>query len=110
MALAGYSVLYLGQWVEKNEAKLCDVNIFKYIRHPTYTGFFIYIFFRPEITVGSLIFGGVHAVYMYVAVFYNEEKRMNEIFGKDYEKYISKTPAFLPCCNRRVVIDERKLE
>lgn len=101
IALVAYSPVYLGQWVKKNEGKLCDVNIFKYIRHPTYTGFFLYVFFRPEVTVGSLIYATTHAIYVYVAVFYNEEQRMIDVFGKSYEEYIARTPAFFPCCSAR---------
>ena len=96
VALVMYSPFYVASWVKNNPGKLCEANIYKYIRHPTYTGFFLIILSQTHITGGTLLFTGWFGAYCYLATFYNEEVRMVGTFGKSYEEYMGRVPAFCP--------------
>lgn len=106
LALVTYAPLYLKFWVEANEGKICTDNIFKYIRHPTYSGFFMVFASQTVWTHGSLLFSGLMAAYCHLATFYNEEIRMVEIFGSPYEEYCEKVPAYCPVFRLKKTKDE----
>ena len=44
----------------------------------------------------ALLFTGCFGAYCYLATFYNEEVRMVGTFGKSYEEYMGRVPAFCP--------------
>lgn len=75
--------------------KLVKSGIFKVIRHPQYLGFiffnvgFIGITQRPVPILLAII-----SIILIVVGVQNEDKELEERFGKKYQKYKKKTPAF----------------
>lgn len=96
LLFALYSDLYLLNFVTKNPGKVCDQNIYQYIRHPIYTGLIIFYLSRPIITVGSALFSGLFISYILMAVHFHEEARVVRQLGNEYVAYMKRVPRYLP--------------
>jgi protein-S-isoprenylcysteine O-methyltransferase Ste14 len=70
-------------------------SLYKHIRHPIMTGFFIGIWFTPVMTVGHLLFAIGLSVYILIGV-YHEERDLLVTFGDQYKQYIKKSAKFFP--------------
>ena len=94
--LAGYAPLYLKWFIgnPKNKGKLCDKNLFGYVRHPAYLGFILFACSRSLITLGSLLFSILIISYTLIACIYDEEPRMVKNFGAAYLDYMDRVPGF----------------
>ena len=75
--------------------------LYKLVRHPLYTGFFIAFWATPEMTVGHLLLAVGMSVYMLIAISY-EERDLVGLFGRDYEEYRGKVGMLTPRLRRRV--------
>ncbi len=98
-------LLILGIWVisegwqlvYESEGKLVTHGIYKYIRHPQYTGIFIMTlgFMIQWPTLVTLILWPF-VIAMYVKLARIEEHQVMEKFPKEYSKYQKRTPMFFP--------------
>ncbi|MBC6954365.1 MAG: isoprenylcysteine carboxylmethyltransferase family protein [Leptolyngbya sp. PLA2] len=74
--------------------------LYKTMRHPLYTGWFLAFWSTPTMTVSHLLFAVLLTVYILVAVRF-EERDLKELYGEDYERYTRTTPRFAPRVIRR---------
>jgi protein-S-isoprenylcysteine O-methyltransferase Ste14 len=105
--MLGYTFVFLGLslivrgWKQVYEAKKTDrlvtAGIYKYIRHPQYTGIYLAIFGQlihwPTIPT-LVLFPVIVAAYYVLAR--KEERVMIEKFGNEYRVYAKKVPMFFP--------------
>lgn len=79
------------------QGKLVEDGIYKYIRHPQYTGFFLIIiaFLIQWPTISTLIMTPVLIV-LYNTLSRKEEQKMLELFGDKYRQYMNNTARFFP--------------
>ncbi|WP_412755037.1 methyltransferase family protein [Legionella pneumophila] len=90
---SGWSTLYKAQ---KND-QLATTGLYAYVRHPQYDGFILVMigFLLQWPTLITLIMFPI-LVYIYVRLARREEQETRAQFGEAYQRYASKTPAFLP--------------
>jgi protein-S-isoprenylcysteine O-methyltransferase Ste14 len=97
LTLIGMILVIIG-WHKIHGAKgLVTSGIYKYIRHPQYTGFFLVMtgwLLHWETTL-TLVMYPILAV-MYYLLARKEDKELSKEFGEEYEVYRQKTPMFLP--------------
>jgi Putative protein-S-isoprenylcysteine methyltransferase len=77
---------------------------YRWVRHPLYVAWAIFFFATPTMTLGHLLFAGVLTIYM-VAASRVEERDLVAHFGKAYEDYRRRVPAFVPI-GRRIALDD----
>ncbi|MFQ5604508.1 MAG: methyltransferase family protein [bacterium] len=97
LSMIGLLLIALG-WQKIHRAKgLVTSGIYRFIRHPQYTGIFLFtlgwILHWPSII--TLVFWPI-LVAAYVWLARQEEKFVTEEFGDDYLKYARNTPRFVP--------------
>jgi len=75
--------------------------LYKWIRHPIFLGFFIQLWCRPFMTVGSLIFGLMGSMFVVVGSMLYERDREYQFPGKyvDYRKRVGTFCCCCPMCN-----------
>lgn len=83
--------------IHSAQGELVEDGIYKYIRHPQYTGFFLIIaaFLIQWPTITTLIMTPALIV-LYNTLARKEEKKMLELFGDKYRDYMIKTARFFP--------------
>ena len=69
-------------------------GVYKYIRHPMYTGFMLFLLAKPEHTMISLHFALAVSVYFIVGSKLEERRMLAE--HPDYTDYQQKVGAFIP--------------
>ena len=69
--------------------------LYKLVRHPLYFSFMIAFWVNPILTVGHLLLASLVTIYTLIGIEY-EEKDLKEVFGKQYEAYLQKTPKLIP--------------
>ncbi len=98
LVLVGWKRIHKNYWIkETGEGKLVTDGIYKYLRHPQYTGFFL-------ITMGIMFEWAtipLIVLYLLLLVLYyklakREEEDMLDEFGEEYEEYKTKTKMFIP--------------
>lgn len=97
---AGLSLIMRG-WKQiyevKNEELLVTDGLYRYMRHPQYTGIFLAVFGQivhwPTIPT-IILFPFIVAAYLHLAR--KEEQLMLARFGDDYGIYINRVPMFFP--------------
>jgi protein-S-isoprenylcysteine O-methyltransferase Ste14 len=79
------------------KTKLTRDGMYKYVRHPRYSGMILAVAGACLIggTIWAWIVGGTWFVMVMVTIFL-EEREMRERFGRDYEEYCMKVPRFVP--------------
>ncbi|ADZ84879.1 MULTISPECIES: methyltransferase family protein [Cellulosilyticum] len=94
----GWYNIYHKYWAkEAGKGKVVKTGIYKYIRHPQYTGFMM-------ITLGMLLEWATlpmllmwpFIVWLYNRLARKEEKDMIEEFGEEYLSYMERTKRFIP--------------
>ena len=82
----------------KKEQRLITNGPYKYIRHPMYTAFLLWVSFQPLLLPNWLVLlAGLFGIaMMYFGRVEKEEKMMLERFGKEYEDYMKKTGRLFP--------------
>jgi protein-S-isoprenylcysteine O-methyltransferase Ste14 len=98
LMLAGYVLLSKG-WRQVHGAHggMVSDGIYRYARHPQYTGLFLVIagFLVQWPTLLTVLMAPV-LLYAYVRLAGSEEQMMLARFGEDYEHYRKNVPAFFP--------------
>lgn len=74
---------------------LPKIGLFKIIRHPIYFSFCIILWFSPYFTIDKVIIASTYSLYCFFAPLL-KEKRLKEIYGKQFLEYKKKTPYFFP--------------
>lgn len=69
--------------------------VYKYVRHPMMTAFFVGFWLTPHMTVGHLLLSAGMSVYILVGVHFEERALVREL-GAEYLLYRATTPKFLP--------------
>lgn len=106
--LLGYAVAFVGiglfaqGWRQvyraRQDDRLVTDGLYRYVRHPQYTGLFIALFGEGIIhwpTIFSVaLFPLVVVVFTWLAR--REERDMIDQFGEDYQTYQRKVPMFIP--------------
>jgi protein-S-isoprenylcysteine O-methyltransferase Ste14 len=91
-------ILVIIGWHQIHRAKgLVTTGVYKYIRHPQYTGFFLVIsgwLLHWETTLTLAMYPILMVMYYLQARW--EDTELIKEFGDEYEAYRRKTPMFLP--------------
>ena len=98
LIIGGWRAIYRDYWSkERGEGTLVTTGIYRYIRHPQYTGFaLITLGMMAEwATLPMLIMWPILGV-IYYRLARKEEADMREEFGSAYDQYAEKTGMFLP--------------
>jgi len=98
LIISGWRAIYRDYWSKgRGEGKLVTTGIYRYIRHPQYTGFaLITLGMMAEwATLPMLIMWPILGV-IYFRLARKEEADMREEFGSAYDEYAEKTGMFLP--------------
>jgi len=80
----------------KSSSTFTENLLYKWIRHPLMTGFFIQFWARPCMTVGSLIWALATTTYILLANMV--EERDLAIMLPEYANYKQRTGAYVPIC------------
>ena len=73
--------------------------LYKLVRHPLYSGFFLAFWSTPRMTLGHLVLALGLSAYMLVAIGY-EERDLVGTFGDDYTRYRGTTGMLVPGLGR----------
>jgi methanethiol S-methyltransferase len=95
---AGYMLLSKG-WRQIHGAHggLVTGGVYAYVRHPQYTGLFLFIlgFLIQWPTLLTVLMTPI-LLYAYVRLARREERMMHDRFGAAYMQYVNRTPMFFP--------------
>lgn len=98
LIINGWTKIYKKYWSkETGTGTLVETGIYKYIRHPQYTGLLLISFgmMVEWATLPLLILYPV-MIFMYVRLAKREEKDMVDEFGNDYVNYQQQSKMFIP--------------
>lgn len=98
LMLAGYLLLSRGwRQVHASRETLVTDGLYRYARHPQYTGLFLLItgFLVQWPTLITVLMAPL-LIYAYVRLAHREEAAMIQRFGEGYIQYAQRTPAFFP--------------
>ncbi|MDO6413185.1 isoprenylcysteine carboxylmethyltransferase family protein [Sphingomonas sp. BIUV-7] len=73
--------------------------LYKLVRHPLYSGFFIAFWATPHMSYGHALLAVGMSVYMLIAIVY-EERDLVRMFGQDYEEYRGRVGKLAPRLRR----------
>jgi len=106
--LVGYALLFIGigifikGWHQlyqaRQENRLITTGLYRFVRHPQYTGLFIGLFGEGVVHWPTLFSVGLFPliVLAYYLLARSEEKHVVEIFGDKYQIYQKQVPMFIP--------------
>ena len=80
---------------EPTELEFQTPWLYKYVRHPLMTGFFLVFWATPRMTVGHVLFAGGMSLYIFVGVWF-EERDLVDSLGDRYREYREKVPKLIP--------------
>ena len=75
------------------------VSLYRLVRHPLYSGFFLMLWATPDMTLGRLVFAAGMTAYVLIAVRY-EERDIETHLGRRYVQYRESVPRFIPVLGR----------
>lgn len=70
-------------------------GLYRFVRHPIYSGFVLGLWGTPHMTVGHALFAGGLTVYILIGV-RDEEADLTRHFGEQYVEYRRRVPMLLP--------------
>jgi len=79
---------------------MCEPMLYRFVRHPMMTGFFLAFWATPRMTAGHLLLAVGLSVYILIALRY-EERDLVTLFGADYENYRARVGMLVPRFRRR---------
>lgn len=106
--LIGYALVFIGVgmfahgWREvyraRKENRLVTGGLYRFVRHPQYTGLFVALFGEGVVHWPTLFSVGIFPliVIAYYFLARKEERDMIGHFGDEYRAYMSRTPMFIP--------------
>ncbi|WHH60000.1 isoprenylcysteine carboxylmethyltransferase family protein [Petroclostridium sp. X23] len=104
LIFTGLIIISIGwKGIHAGNGKLVTSGIYKFVRHPQYSGFTLTIigFLVQWPTIITIIMAPILLV-MYARLSKKEEKVMIETFGQEYLDYKEQVPAFIP--NKRITL------
>lgn len=69
--------------------------LYRYMRHPIYSGWLVIFWATPQMSVGHLLFAIGMSAYIVVGIVY-EERDLIAAFGERYRDYRRRVPALIP--------------
>ena len=106
--ILGYALLFVGiglfaqGWRQvhraRGEGRLVTDGLYRFVRHPQYTGLFVALFGEGVVHWPTLFSVGLFPiiVFAYYRLARREERKMIEEFGEAYRQYQRQVPMFLP--------------
>ncbi|HEY9078118.1 MAG TPA: isoprenylcysteine carboxylmethyltransferase family protein [Anaerolineaceae bacterium] len=82
------------------ERRLVTNGLYRWVRHPLYTGSLVFLWLTPMMTWNLLALNLGMTAYFWIGSIF-EERRLVIEFGEAYHQYCQNTPAFIPRLNRR---------
>jgi methanethiol S-methyltransferase len=73
--------------------------LYRFVRHPLYSGFFIAFWATPHMSLGHLLLAAGMSAYMLIAIPF-EERDLIGLFGQDYEDYRARVGGLAPRLRR----------
>jgi protein-S-isoprenylcysteine O-methyltransferase Ste14 len=92
MAFLGLSQLMAGNAAEET---LVVSGVYRYMRHPLYTGGMLVIWLTPLMTSSVLALNLGLSLYLYIGSIF-EERKLARSFGVPYAEYQRQVPRFIP--------------
>ena len=86
---------------QADNATMITHGLYRYIRHPLYTGGLLFIWFIPMMTTSLLALNLAATLYLYIGSIF-EERRLIAEFGDDYRQYQQRVARFLPLSKLRL--------
>jgi protein-S-isoprenylcysteine O-methyltransferase Ste14 len=80
---------------EQKPAKLTTNGLYRFVRHPLYTGILSFIWLTPTMTQNSLTVYLGATIYILIGAYFEEKKLVGE-FGDAYTDYKRRTPMLIP--------------
>lgn len=106
--ILGYTLLFIGigifmeGWRElhraRKENRLVTDGLYRFVRHPQYTGLFIAVFGEGIVHWPTLFSVALFPVIIltYFLLARGEERKVEEEFGEEYREYRRRVPMFIP--------------
>ena len=88
--------IYAVSWEMSEKQKLVTWGPYRYVRHPSYLGYFLMFFSLFFLWPNLLMLFPIAAVPGYYYVTIEEERLLTQRFGDEYLKYQKKTGRFIP--------------
>ena len=117
----GYALLFVGiglfaqGWRElyraRQQTRLVTTGLYRYVRHPQYTGLFLGLFGEGIVHWPTLFSVAIFPViiFAYYLLSRSEEKKVIAQFGDEYREYQARVPMFIPSRGQwQDFIDSRK--
>jgi protein-S-isoprenylcysteine O-methyltransferase Ste14 len=80
---------------QNQEPKLIVVGLYRWMRHPLYTGGLIFLWLMPVMTLNSLTLTIMLSLYLVVGTLFEERRLLHE-FGEAYAEYQRQVPMLIP--------------
>jgi protein-S-isoprenylcysteine O-methyltransferase Ste14 len=81
--------------LQTKETSLVTTGLYRWVRHPLYTGGYLLIWFTPMMTINLLTLFTILSIYLVVGAKL-EERRLVRAFGDDYRAYRAEVPMLVP--------------
>jgi methanethiol S-methyltransferase len=79
----------------KLPSQLVTGGVYRWVRHPLYTGSLVFIWLMPMMSTNILAFNIAATLYLVIGTIFEERKLLFE-FGDAYHEYQQRTPTFIP--------------
>jgi methanethiol S-methyltransferase len=76
-------------------AGLVTTGLYRFVRHPLYSGSLLFLWFNPSMSLNLLALNLGASLYLLVGSWFEERKLLRE-FGETYAEYRRRTPALIP--------------
>jgi protein-S-isoprenylcysteine O-methyltransferase Ste14 len=117
--LLGWTILFIATWLishyelfglaqawrhfrgtEPPETNFRTPFLYRWVRHPIYSGFLLAFWATPDMTYGHLLLAAGFTVYIFIGIAH-EERDLVGFFGEDYSDYRKRVGMVIPGVGRR---------